>query len=170
MLLLAGVVLAVFMVRLLATATTAADAILPADGSRQVLDLPPDEERMLFRRDDIEAVPDCLVGPAEGPGRAPAGLWADVRTDAEGGTWHAFGRFDTGDGPVALQCASPQSLEVRVGMSVGFRDVFGPFGLLVLAPGVLGIAGLVLVVHTALRRSTPAAAPPPRGPAGSGLS
>lgn len=154
MLLVGAVVFAVLVVRLMGLLLAPTDAVVPADDRPHLLSLPADEERMLFRPDGIAEVPACRVGPPGAEGRAPQGLRWDVRTDAEGGTWHAFGRFETGDGRLELRCSSLTPSEVRVGRPVGFQDVFGPFGSLAFVPVVLGLLGLVLVVVTAVRRSS----------------
>lgn len=121
------------------------DAVFAADNQPHVVELPAGEERALFTPQGSTV----SCSSTDGSG-------ADVELRSVGGDftvneWQAVARFDTGDGEVTFQC---QGAEPTGDVRVGSLPSGGAFvvGLLVgiLVPIVLGGAGLVVLIVTAV--------------------
>lgn len=159
---------AVFVVGLVTTVGRGTDtdvvALLRGPGQPVGAGVPVGEERMLFVPRG-EPTPRCGVTDAEGrevPVR-PTTVGTTVTT--MGRTWTGVSTFTSPTAAIQVECSTPVT-QLRIGSPLGAGFAVGLL-VTVLAPLLLGGAGLaVLVVTTVLRstRRTAAGPPPPWSP------
>lgn len=121
------------------------DAVFAADNQTHVVDLPAGEERALFTPQGSEV--SCSSVDADGADVELRGVGGDFTVNE----WQAVARFDTGDGEVTFQCegAGPTG-EVRIGSLPSGGAFVAGLLIGILVPIVLGGAGLVVLIVTAV--------------------
>lgn len=150
-----GIVLMVLAIVVLAVGMFAAwkplfsaDAVFPADGQEQAVDLPAGEDRGVWLREGQPA--SCRAVDADGN---------PIRFDGTGGDynvneWNAVNKFDTGAGDVVFTCQSGiEGTEVRISPLPGVGTIVVAMLLSCGLALLLGIGGLVLLIVTLVRRS-----------------
>ncbi len=165
LLLLAAVV--VFAVGLWQTISgaTATDAVVDATRTPVQVEVEADTERMLY-------VPEgqfgagCEITDASGTPLtlSPAGATTTVTT--EGRTWRGVATFTSPSSQITVDCRGSQpGSQVRVGAPLGAGFAAG-LVVTILVPLVLGLAGVAVLVTTAVLWFTRTPGPPPGPPTG----
>ncbi len=115
---------------------------------RQVtIELPADDERMLYARPGAD--PACTFADADGSA-LPLEPSGSVSISINGDEWVGVGTFPTGSGHVELTCSGVSS-EVRIGKVFGGASFVVTILLAVLTPIVLGFAGAIVLSVTGVR-------------------
>ena len=115
-------------------------------GQTQV-DLPPDEEKMIWARPGDERT--CTTTDTDGTD-LPVDPSGSVSVSVNGDEWVGVGTFPTGSGHVVLSCDGPDGV-IRI------ADPFGGWGfvlkilLAVFAPLAFGFAGAIVLTVTGVR-------------------
>ena len=159
--LLVALAIACFVVGLFLTLRSAigADATFRADGQPHTVHVPAGEKRMLFATEGDGVA--CVI--TEDGQRVPLGS-PHLRThvDANGTDWTGRGTFTSRTGTVQATCATPavtgHQARIRIGAPLGAGFVIRVVAT-ILVPILLGLAGVVILVVTAVlwatRRPTP---------------
>ncbi len=130
------------------------DATVPADGVAHPVSVPADGDRVLWfpagtrltcRVVDSEAGQDVALGAVSG---------SFEKSDGDG-DWFAARRFDPGSGELDVTCASPGARpDVQVGPAPDIGGFLRSIALTVTVPLLMGLAGLVVLLVTAVRWAT----------------
>jgi hypothetical protein len=124
------------------------DAVVPADGTTTRVSLPAGEERALYR--EIGSAARCEI--TDGSGKQV--VQRPVTGDFTYNDWRAVSRFDTGDGDLSFTCDGFPDGRVRIGDLPSTGGFVGGLLIGILVPLLLGVAGLVVLVVTAILFAT----------------
>jgi len=111
------------------------------------VDLPADDERMLYARPGAD--PACTLADTDGTS-LPLDPSGSVSISINGDEWVGVGTFPTGNGHVELTCEG-DSGTVRVGKVFGGASFVVTILLAVFTPIVLGFAGAIVLSVTGVR-------------------
>lgn len=152
------------------------DARVPADGRPHVVTVDTDGDRMLWRDDDVFD-PGCrVVDTATGEEIALRPVTSQLSRDTGDGEFVAAYRFSPGSGELEVTCAAgaePDDLadptdpdwemgwgeEVVIGPAPNVGGMVVALAAGVIVPGVLGLAGLVMIIVTGILWATRPARP-----------
>jgi hypothetical protein len=112
------------------------------------VDLPADDERMLYARPGAE--PACTFADTDGTALPLDPTSGSVSISINGDEWSGVGTFPTGNGHVLLTC-SGDSGTIRIGNVFGGASFVVTILLAVFTPIVLGFAGAVVLSVTGVR-------------------
>jgi hypothetical protein len=112
------------------------------------VDLPADDERMLYARPGAD--PACTLADVDGTDLPIDPTSGSVSISINGDEWVGVGTFPTGSGHVELTC-SGDSGTVRIGKVFGGASFVITILLAVFLPIVLGFAGAIVLSVTGVR-------------------
>lgn len=149
------------------------DATVPADGRQHAVSVGTDGDRMLWVHPFDRA--DCTIADrATGQEVTYSPVTGSfTRSSGSSGEWVADRRFDPGSGDLIVMC-TPKGGPVEIGPAPEIGTFVGGIFATILAPVLLGAAGLIVLIVTGVKfangaprrpqQPTPSYGPPPGNP------
>ncbi|MDN4172842.1 hypothetical protein QWY28_07820 [Nocardioides sp. SOB77] len=129
------------------------DATVPADGSPHAVTMPAEEDRVLWLHPDAP-VRCTVVDTATGDAVTTAAVGGSLQKSDGSGEWVADTRFDPGSGDLEITCTGGTGGtggEAQVGPAPSVGGFVTAIALTIAVPLLLGLAGLVVLLVTAVR-------------------